>query len=71
MANKTTSSPRIVQDEKVSWNQYDGSKKSHDVNVTQMNSKDIETGDHTFYNPKQGRSGVALGGAERKGQNKK
>lgn len=70
---QTTSSKRINQDDKTSWNQYSGSKQSHDVNVNQMNIKDNKTGDHYFYNPKQGngRSGVCFGDAERKGQQKK
>lgn len=68
MPNNTTSSSRTNVDGKISWNNYDGTKGSHDVNVTQMNVKDSKTGDHMFYNPKQGRQGVALGGAERKGK---
>ena len=61
-----TSSSRVSNDGKVSWNNYEGTKQSHEVNATQMNVKDIESGDHTFYNPKSGKMGVALGGAERK-----
>ena len=64
--DKHTSSERVSKDGKVSWSNYDGTKQSHDVNATQMNVKDTSTGDHTFYNPKSGRMGVALGDAERK-----
>lgn len=71
MGKQTTSSKRTIVDGKVGWNGYDGSKESHDINVTQMNIKDVNTGDHIYYNPKQGRQGVALGGAERTGQKKK
>lgn len=68
MSSKTTSSKRTNVDGKIGWNQYDGEKNCHDVNVTQMNIKDSKTGDHMYYNPKQGRQGVALGNAERKGK---
>ncbi len=68
MPNDTTSSPRTNSEGKVSWRNYDGTKDYHDVNATQMNVKDKKTGDHMFYNLKQGRQGVALGGAERKGK---
>lgn len=61
-----TSSKRVVKDGKVSWNNHEGTKESHEVNATQMNVKDIKSGDHTFYNPKSGKMGVALGEAERK-----
>ena len=71
MREPTTSSQRVVKDGVVTWNNHQGTKQNHEVNATQMNSKNIETGDHTFYNTKTGRSGVALGGAERKGQSKK
>lgn len=64
-----TSSKRVSKDGKVSWNNHEGTKQSHEVNVTQMNVKDTKTGDHTFYNPKSGKMGVALGGAERKHKN--
>lgn len=61
-----TSSQRVSSDGKVSWNNYEGTKQSHEVNASQMNVKDVESGDHTFYNTKSGKMGVALGGAERK-----
>ena len=64
MSKNTTSSERVVKDGKVSWNQYDGTKESHDVNVTQMNIKSSD-GTHSFYNSKQGREGVAGPNAER------
>lgn len=57
----TTSSDRIVKEGKVSWNNYPGTKESRDIVATQMNVKDTETGDHTFYSPSSGRSGVAGG----------
>ncbi len=66
MGRNTTSSKRTNENGKVAWNTYDGTKKSRDINVTQMNIKNTKTGDHAYYNPKQGRQGVALGGAERK-----
>ena len=69
-SGQTTSSKRVNQDGKTSWNQYQGSKDSREVQVTQINIKDNKTGDHYFYNAKQGRSGVALGGAERSGHKK-
>lgn len=62
----TTSSSRISSGGKVSWNNYSGSKESHDVAVTQMNVKDTETGDHTFYSPASGRMGVAGGNRDKK-----
>ena len=62
----TTSTARMAKDGKVTWNNHEGTKASHEVNATQMNSKDISTGDHRFYNTKTGVSGIALGGAERK-----
>ena len=69
-SEQTTSSKRENKGGKISWNQYQGSKDSREIQVTQMNIKDTKTGDHYFYNTKQGRSGVALGGAERSGQKK-
>lgn len=62
----TTSSARVVSEGKVSWNNHEGSKDSHEVQVTQMNVKDINTGDHTFYNAKSGVMGVAGGNRDRK-----
>ncbi len=59
----STSSSRVSSDGKVSWNNYDGTKESHDVQATQMNVK--EGGDHYFYNTKTGVQGVALSGYER------
>ncbi len=59
----STSSKRVSSDGKVSWNNYEGSKKSHDVQATQMNVK--ENGDHYFYNTQTGVQGVALSGYER------
>lgn len=60
-----TSSERVNQDGKVSWNNYDGTKSSHDIQATQMNSKDTTTNDHTFYNTKSGVMGVAGGNRDR------
>ena len=71
MGKQTTSSKRTVEGGKVAWSSYDGTKNARDINVTQMNIKDTNTGDHIYYNPKQGRQGAALGGAERTGQKKK
>lgn len=59
----STSSKRVSSDGKVSWNNYEGSKESHDVQATQMNVK--ENGDHYFYNTQTGVQGVALSGYER------
>lgn len=61
-----TSSERVVKDGKVLWGNIEGDKKSHEINVTQMNVKDTKTGDHIYYNTKSGKMGAALGGAERK-----
>ncbi len=60
----STSSKRVSSDGKVSWNNYDGSKQSHDIQATQLNMK--ENGDHYFYNTRTGVQGAALSGAERK-----
>lgn len=46
------------------WNNYSGTKESHDVHVNQMNSKDTE-GNHTFYNPNTGVMGVAGGNRDK------
>ena len=59
----STSSKRVSSEGKVSWNNYEGTKESHDVQATQMNVK--ENGDHYFYNTRTGVSGAALAGAER------
>jgi hypothetical protein len=44
----------------VSWGNYSGTKNSHDVQVNQMNSKDMD-GNHSFYSPKSGKQGQAGG----------
>lgn len=61
-----SSSDRVVKEEKVSWSNYEGSKDYHEINATQMNIKDLKTGDHIYYNTKSGKMGAALGDAERK-----
>ena len=47
-----------------SWNNYTGTKVSHDVQADQLNSKDY-SGNHTFYSPKSGRQGVAGGNRDK------
>ena len=64
-----TSDSRFSDSKGVSWSNFDGTKKSHDVNATQLNSKDRD-GSHAFYNTKSGVQGVAGPNAERTGQNK-
>lgn len=64
-----TSSKRVSNSDKVSWTNYDGTKPSHEVQAKQMNLKTSD-GDHYFYCPKSGASGVALANAERTGQSK-
>lgn len=59
----STSSKRVSSEGKVSWNNYEGTKESHDIQATQMNVK--ENGDHYFYNTQTGVQGTALAGAER------
>ena len=44
-----------------SWNNYDGMKDSHDVQATQMNEKNLQTGEHIYYNTKLGREGATVG----------
>ena len=61
MSKESTSSDRIVKNGSVSWNNYEGNKGSHNIQATQMNVKDISTGDHKWYNTQSGKSGVALG----------
>lgn len=53
-----------------SWATYEGTKDSHEVQATQMNSKDYDGkyGSHTFYNTKTGAQGVAGPNADRKGK---
>lgn len=63
-----TSSKRVVSEGKVSWNNYEGSKESHEVNATQQNLK-LPDGTH-IYVTKEGKTGAALGNAERPGQKK-
>lgn len=66
MTKKTTSTGRMCKDGVVTWNNHEGTKASHEVNVTQMNSKNVNTGDHTFYNQKSGVMGVAGGNRDSK-----
>lgn len=53
----TTSSERFVGSNGVSWSQYSGTKYSHDVAASQMNSK--QNGEHIFYSPASGKQGAA------------
>lgn len=55
----TTSSDRYKDEEGISWSNYQGTKDSHDVNATQLNSKTYD-GAHTFYSPASGRQGAAF-----------
>ncbi len=66
VSTEHTSSKRVVKDGKVYWNNVAGTKQSQDVNVTQMNVKDLKTGEHMFYNPKSGVQGVAGGNRDKK-----
>lgn len=59
--SSTQGGSKLNKDGVVSWNNYQGSKESHDVEVTQMNMKDTDSGDHIYYNPKTGKEGAALG----------
>ena len=48
----------------VSWTNYSGVKRSHDVRANQMNSKDSQ-GNHSFYNPNTGVMGQAGGNRDK------
>lgn len=49
-----------TNNEQVSGNGTD-EKGTFERSNPQQNSKDTDTGDHTFYDPRNGRSGVAGG----------
>lgn len=59
-SDHTTSSERHTDNTGVSWQNYEGTKVSRDVQATQFNSKDKD-GNHTFYNTKTGVQGQAGG----------
>lgn len=63
--NSTSAGTRRNDSKGVSWNNYQGTKTSHDVRVDQMNFKSKDN-DHTFYSPKSGKQGVAGGNRDRK-----
>jgi len=42
------------------WNNYSGTKDNHDVQADKMNIKEGD-GTHTWYNPRTGEQGMALG----------
>lgn len=62
----TTSSTRVKSGDKVLWNNFQGTKDSHDLAATQMNIKDTKTQEHTYYSPASGPMGVAGGNRDRK-----
>lgn len=54
------SSDRTVANGHVSW-QNQETNHNGEIVTTQMNVKDIETGDHKFYDRLTGEQGVAFG----------
>lgn len=60
----TAGDSRVHDDTGVSWNNYEGTKHSHDIQATQLNSKDLE-GNHTFYNTRTGAQGQAGGNRDK------
>ena len=63
--HSTSAGSRINNNDSVGWNNYSGTKGSHDTQVNQYNVKDRD-GNHTFYSPKSGRMGVAGGNRDNK-----
>ncbi len=60
----TAGDSRVHDSDGVSWNNYSGTKSSHDIEANQFNSKDMD-GNHTFYSPKSGVQGQAGGNRDR------
>lgn len=58
--HSTAGDSRVHDSTGVSWDNYSGTKSSHDVQANQLNSKDMD-GNHSFYSPKTGVQGQAGG----------
>lgn len=63
--HSTAGNSRVHDSTGVSWGNYSGTKKSHDVQANQFNSKDKD-GNHSFYNPKTGVQGQVGGNRNKK-----
>ena len=62
--HSTAGDSRVHDSSGVSWNNYSGTKQSHDGQANQLNSKDRD-GNHQFYNTRTGIEGEAGGNRNR------
>lgn len=56
--HRTSGGTTTKDNSSIGWQNYYGTKDSHDVTVNQYNIKDTETGSHKFFNPKSGWGGI-------------